>query len=492
MIMNDTHPSTDITCLSFRYAACYHQGMRTHSVGHALAAILASTLAACSGSVNIVPSSDGGTILADGGVTPTPLPTSVDCLSPYDMMAALYARLTPASGIDGISFYAVGTIDLPAPDGGAPPISRGSIGKPCGDAACEAKLAELAASTMNDVNMGSGWTEGVGGMIQARRGFAIVTRAGIHTAVVTLDDLRPLISPIETLQEAQAWATINGKGATCESMNNASTANADYYELRSVSSSCDFSTNITVLSEVIYRVYRDGTIEAGAPRELKRESSGGCAVAGRRPTGLGEHTAEAPSPLGTYLAEMAHLESAAVYAFGELASELERFGAPRSLIERARIAQGDEMRHTLTMSRHAKAQGATLPELQVSPRSYASIFDLALHNAEEGCVRETYGALVAMHQATCAKNESLRSDLTQIAHEEVAHAEWSHDLDAWLQTQLTEAQCQAVREAKTKAFEALHSEATRSVDANVAREVGLPNQHGMALMLASLQQTVLS
>jgi hypothetical protein len=338
--------------------------------------------------------------------------------------------------------------------------------------------------------------EGQPGQAQVPLGFAIVARAGKLSAVLSLEELKLLIAPIESLKEAQAWASILNQGATCESITpNASQPNADYYELRSIGTSCRYEPSgesFTVTVETIVRVYRDGRIEAQTPSELKRVPTGACAVAGRKPAGLFEIIAfnSALSQFGNYLAEMAHLEAAAVFAFGELASELERFGAPTSLVVRAREAQADEMRHAVTMTGHAKARGVTPTSARSFVTKYASLFDLALHNAEEGCVRETYGALVAMHQAARASDAAFRIDLAIIAQEEVKHAAWSHDLDQWLSEQLTPSENEAVGLAKATAFERLERECSAAVpNAALETEAGLPDAATSAHMLAALRRT---
>ena len=63
------------------------------------------------------------------------------------------------------------------------------------------------------------------------------------------------------------------------------------------------------------------------------------------------------------------------------------------------------------------------------------MLDVAIENATEGCVRETYGALVAAFQARTAEDPEIRQVLTRIARE-ARHAGVSHDVALWLDTQL--------------------------------------------------------
>ena len=61
-----------------------------------------------------------------------------------------------------------------------------------------------------------------------------------------------------------------------------------------------------------------------------------------------------------------------------------------------------------------------------------SLFDLAVENMREGCVQETYGALLASYQALCTRDPEVRETMRSVAADETAHAELSWDLAAWL------------------------------------------------------------
>ncbi len=460
------------------------------TLSNALAAILVSSLAACSGTVSAVPRDGDAGTTGDGGIIVTPLPERVECLSPYSQMPALYAALTLAPGVDRITFYAVEQ-GRSADGGGAALLKRQVLGAPCGDANCVAAIDDVASTLSPDPS--ASWREGQNSMLLANQAFAVVTKAGVHSLVRTLAELLPLIAPISSLKEAQAWATINNQGATCESGANASESNADYFELRAVFTTCEQKAGgaMDVTTETIIRVYRDGRIEPQASRELSRTPAQGCAVAGRNPAAL-ESQPSGNGSLPAYLASMAHLEGAAVLAFAELACELERFGAPVSLLERARKAQADEVRHAAIMGAHAERRGARPVAARALPHAYGSLLDLALHNAEEGCVRETYGALVALHQAACAGDDGLRADLASIADDEVSHAEWSKDLDTWLGTQLDEAGRAQVRAAKVRALATLEAQIAEEPSPELTRLAGLPTAAAAAQLLRGLRPVVLA
>lgn len=412
----------------------------------------------------------------------TPLTSMVDTVSCdfVRSLVPLYATFRPAPGVDGITFYALESHATPgAPKDDEVKVKeaqlRHVLGTPCADATCEAARAKLAASKEESR---TGWEYSdadvaPGGATNAL-GFAIVTRGGEHTLVDTVDELQPFVTPLGSPAEAQAWAWLKGVPATCDTAQNARRAGGGY-ELRKVYYTCNGFQRARTQVEVIVRVATDGTITESAPRELSRESVEGCGpVAGRKPAALEAGRADGAGTVATYLAELARLEAAAVLAFDELASELERFGAPRELVERARRAREEEAEHAQCMRMHASRAGGEVAEARSTPHRYVSLFELARHNAVEGCVRETFGALVAMHQAERAADPWFREDMGKIAREEVSHAAWSHDVDAWLATRLSAEERACVEAEKRAAFAALVQESeAATVDGGTV--IGLPD-----------------
>src|SRR5688572_20386812 len=93
-------------------------------------------------------------------------------------------------------------------------------------------------------------------------------------------------------------------------------------------------------------------------------------IAGRRPPGLLPAVfGGGGGAVGAWLAELAHLEAASVPAFLMLADDLQRAGAPSALIDAARVAAADEVRHARLMGTLARAAGAELPAVTIeAPR----------------------------------------------------------------------------------------------------------------------------
>ena len=159
-------------------------------------------------------------------------------------------------------------------------------------------------------------------------------------------------------------------------------------------------------------------------------------ICGRRPAGLGRPRGRrnGGDPLGTLLAQMASLEAASIPAFETLARELEAHGAPRSLCRAARRAAADEVRHARMMTALARRHGARPAQLRTRPGCIRSLARISVENCVEGCVRETFGAMVAMWQAREAKDPELRRVFRVIARDEARHAALAFRVAGWTAT----------------------------------------------------------
>ena len=152
--------------------------------------------------------------------------------------------------------------------------------------------------------------------------------------------------------------------------------------------------------------------EAGGVSVLCSPCTGG----GRRPAGLcAPRKACADTGLGGYLARMAFEEEASIVAFERMGAELGSLGAPAKLATAAARAARDETRHAKTMSKLAVARGAKVAKARVRRIHTRSAAAVAAENAAEGCVRETYGALVALWQSHHAEDVEVRRAFKKIA-----------------------------------------------------------------------------
>jgi len=221
--------------------------------------------------------------------------------------------------------------------------------------------------------------------------------------------------------------------------------------------SCAVEFADDVVVKVTYEVYTGGS---------------NCPVDGRRPAGLATPShLPARSAAGAWLAQAAWLEAASVHAFVHLARELELHGAPRALVKLAVAAAKDEVRHTTMMTYLANRYGAEPPAVDVVLPGLRSLEALAIENAAEGCVRETWGAVVALWQSHVAPDPEVRETMAAIAKDEARHAALAWAVDAWVQPQLDDAARARVAEARERAARELLEGG--EIEALVA--IGLPN-----------------
>jgi phosphoribosylcarboxyaminoimidazole (NCAIR) mutase len=198
----------------------------------------------------------------------------------------------------------------------------------------------------------------------------------------------------------------------------------------------------------------------------------------------------APNPIGALFAEAARLEAASIPAFRLLARELSAHRAPAALVRAARSAARDEVRHaraTAALARRYRAAPAR-PTLGNPPRR-RSLEAIAIENAVEGCVRETYGALVALWQARRAKDPVVAAAMAPIAADETRHAELAWRVAAWAAPRLSRASRRRVDAARARAFADLRAEATRPVPAAQVALAGLPSAETAARLLEALEAT---
>jgi hypothetical protein len=214
----------------------------------------------------------------------------------------------------------------------------------------------------------------------------------------------------------------------------------------------------------------------------------GCGT-GRRPSGLRPCP---PSPTramtAAFLAQTAYLEAASVDAFERLARELGSHGAPARLQRAALRAARDERRHTRVTTALAERHGASPPRPRVPRRGARSLSAMAIENAVEGCVRETFGAAIAMRQAATAADPKVRAAMQRIGEDEIRHAELAWRVARWLDTRLDATDRTRVARARRRAVRALVRDAAGPVHPDLVRDLGLPapaDAHAMALALAS-------
>jgi len=213
-------------------------------------------------------------------------------------------------------------------------------------------------------------------------------------------------------------------------------------------------------------------------------------IGGRRPAGFRGARGAGPA-VAAYLAQQAELEAASVRAFSDLHDDLRALGAPAWLLRAIIAAAADEVRHANTCDLLARAHGGA-PDMRMvcaSPRR--ARHQIATDNLVEGCVRETYGAVLAGYQARTANDPAVRAAMRRIAHDETKHAALSWKLHQWLWPQLSaDEQRDAVAAAAAARAELALDPGER--DAELRTIAGLPDAVAASAMLAQLDATVWS
>jgi hypothetical protein len=206
---------------------------------------------------------------------------------------------------------------------------------------------------------------------------------------------------------------------------------------------------------------------------------------GRRTRGVGLGRVIASTPVGDYFGACAALEAASVRSFRRLRSELGWLGAPRSLLRACGRAARDEARHARVLSALARREGGRVGAAREEPLAPRSLEELATENAVEGCVNETFGALLAQWQATHAAGNDVRGVLVHVARDETQHAALAWSMAAWLEQRLSPAARARVRTARTRARERLVEQLSAAPHATlIARGVLPPPSEALALAQA--------
>jgi hypothetical protein len=196
---------------------------------------------------------------------------------------------------------------------------------------------------------------------------------------------------------------------------------------------------------------------------------------GRRPAGLVQERRREARSVGDVLAEAAYLEDASIDAFLDLALQVEAYDAPAALVTRLRRAAAEEVRHADVMAVLARAHGGSPRPVRVDPTGPRSLFSIALENAREGCVRETWGAACAVAQGQRAADREVRGAMQVIARDELGHAALSWDLAVWLDTRLTEEERRAVGVERERAIDELEREIEGTFPEPWRDELGMPS-----------------
>ncbi len=149
-------------------------------------------------------------------------------------------------------------------------------------------------------------------------------------------------------------------------------------------------------------------------------------------------------------------EAASVLAFETLERELAAVGASETLLAWVARAAQDEREHARIAAEFAREAGSE-PDAVIDHRKRAprGAFEIALENAEVGCVDETFGALLATWQMTHARDARVREFFRRIARDESDHAALAWEMADALDSVLTNEQRAIVERRRAEALRAL-------------------------------------
>jgi len=328
-------------------------------------------------------------------------------------------------------------------------------------AACEAKVA--AATSTNGFRLGE--------CIDFCPKHILIATAGDDVTIIDTEaDIKSFVLPVDAPADAVLLASVAGYGIACDNPERGGVREGvNGYEVLATrySSICDPIERM----RYVLAVDADGNLKTVASELFSSES--GCV--GRRPGGLVRRPGRGATRAGAYFSQIAHLEAASVHAFEALRRELVHHGAPQSLIDRAVAARRDEVRHARVMRRVAQRYGGVARAPRVEHRPPRSLEEIAIENAVEGCVRETFGALIGMWQARSSRDPALRRVMDRIARDETRHASLAWAVDEWIRPRLSPEARQKLVEAQARALEEIAEEAREGCDPELVAWAGLPD-----------------
>ena len=265
----------------------------------------------------------------------------------------------------------------------------------------------------------------------------------------------------------------------------------DLVSCRATPTSCD------ALCEDIYKMRHPNEIRWISSCTLLTDSMTGAesvhylanyqCIGGRRPAGY-RRGRPCGHAVAAYLAQQAELEAASVHAFEDLLADLVAHDAPAALRRAARHAAADEVRHARLCDALARRHGMVPRYTSIPGAARRSRRELAIDNAVEGCMRETFGAAVAGYQARAAADPAIRVAMQSIWHDEARHAALSWRLHRWLAPRLDARERRAVADATAAARTELAG--ARAEAAEVCRVAGVPQPEVARAMLAALDAEV--
>ncbi len=206
---------------------------------------------------------------------------------------------------------------------------------------------------------------------------------------------------------------------------------------------------------------------------------------GRLPSMLEPRTLVRSATVADYFVDMAFLEAASIDAFYILHDELAAHDAPTTLLRQSAKSAQDEIRHAHATAAIAARFGGIVEPPMVERGPTRSLLAIAIENAIEGCVHETWGAMVAAWQADHAE-PSLRATFQTIAKDEADHALLGWKIATWADRKLSISDRSTVERARQHAVDNLLAKLAIEPDDALVTIAGLPRAAQALTMARSL------
>ena len=122
--------------------------------------------------------------------------------------------------------------------------------------------------------------------------------------------------------------------------------------------------------------------------------------------------------------------------------------------------------------------------VRLPPRDLETV---ATENAVEGCVHETWVALLNHYQAAHATDREVRAVMARIASDETSHAELARDIDRWAMGALPRAARARVQRRRQGAARALAQRVDES-SPSIGAVLGLPGKAVQQFFVRQLKE----
>lgn len=227
--------------------------------------------------------------------------------------------------------------------------------------------------------------------------------------------------------------------------------------------------------------------------QVRCNREGSCAIPGRWTSIAGPKPLALAYSIQEEMKRRVKCEAVAVIAFERLAFELKAYQAPIELLAKIQVAIEDEKRHTSNFSSVCLAQNWEIEEdithIQVSQYPVRSLLELAIENAIEGCVGESFAALENLYQSHFAKNQTIKALHQSIVFDEIAHAELSWQIHDWINQQLPIHEKVLLQEALVQAISGKISiNPNCHLPEETKQYLGLPDHHTAKILYNQLNE----